>query len=51
MRRWTHTILGSLARSHNDLRSLQRAVGEKIVAHWISTREQRTQWVQSVLLN
>ncbi|MGL5445035.1 MAG: hypothetical protein ACRDDJ_21530 [[Mycobacterium] stephanolepidis] len=37
------------ARSHNDLRDLQRAVGEKIVAHWISTREQRTQWVHSVV--
>ncbi|WP_096498557.1 hypothetical protein [Mycobacteroides stephanolepidis] len=37
------------ARSHNDLRDLQRAVGEKIVAHWISTREQRTQWMHSVV--
>lgn len=39
------------ARSHNDLRNLQRAVGEKIVAHWISTREQRAQWVESIVPN
>ncbi|WP_330359829.1 hypothetical protein [Mycobacteroides abscessus] len=37
------------ARSHTDLRSLQRAVGEKIVAHWISTREQRVQWVEAIV--
>lgn len=37
------------ARSHTDLRKLQRAVGEKIVAHWISTRERRTQWVDAVV--
>ncbi|EIT89203.1 hypothetical protein [Mycobacteroides abscessus] len=39
------------ARTHHDLRNLQRAVGEKIAAHWISTREQRTQWVEAVVLN
>ncbi|SHT51614.1 Uncharacterised protein [Mycobacteroides abscessus subsp. abscessus] len=39
------------ARSHDDLRRLQRAVGEKIAAHWISTREQRTQWVQAIVPN
>lgn len=26
-------------RSHADLRNLQRAVGDKIAAHWISTRD------------
>ncbi|AWG65087.1 hypothetical protein [Mycobacteroides abscessus] len=39
------------ARSHNDLRSLQRAAGEKIVTHWISTREQRTQWIEALISN
>ncbi|WP_016888827.1 hypothetical protein [Mycobacteroides abscessus] len=39
------------ARSHADLRNLQRAVGEKIAAHWISTREQRAQWVNDIVLN
>lgn len=37
------------ARSHNDLRALQRAVGEKIAAHWISTRQQRAQWVDDIV--
>lgn len=39
------------ARSHNDLRDLQRAVGEKISAHWISTREHRIQWVNDIMYN
>ncbi|MBN7300807.1 hypothetical protein IUQ79_02765 [Mycobacteroides abscessus subsp. bolletii] len=39
------------ARSHTDLRDLQRAVGQKIAAHWISTREQRTQWVNDIVPN
>lgn len=39
------------ARSHTDLRNLQRAVGEKIAAHWISTREQRAQWINDIVLN
>lgn len=39
------------ARSHADLRNLQRAVGQKIADHWISTREQRTQWVNDIMLN
>ncbi|SKY82522.1 Uncharacterised protein [Mycobacteroides abscessus subsp. abscessus] len=38
-------------RTHEDLRELQRAVGRKIAAHWISTREQRTQWVDAIVPN
>lgn len=37
------------ARSHTDLRNLQRAVGEKIAAQWISTREYRGQWVNEIV--
>ncbi|WP_016888809.1 hypothetical protein [Mycobacteroides abscessus] len=39
------------ARSHSDLRDLQRAVGEKIVAQWISTRGQRAQWINDIASN
>ncbi|TDZ45955.1 hypothetical protein [Mycobacteroides franklinii] len=39
------------ARTHNDLRNLQRAVGEKIAAHWISTKEQRTEWLETIVPN
>ncbi|MFA4081355.1 hypothetical protein [Mycobacteroides salmoniphilum] len=39
------------ARSHADLRSMQRAVGEKILAHWISTRERRPQWIDTIVSN
>lgn len=39
------------ARSLTDMRNLQRAVGEKIAAHWISTREQRARWVDDIVLN
>ncbi len=39
------------ARSHTDLRNLQRAVGQKIAAHWIATREQRVQWINDIVLN
>lgn len=39
------------ARSHADLRKLQRALGEKIAAHWISTRDQRVQWVNDIVAN
>lgn len=39
------------ARSHDDLRKLQRVVGEKIAADWISTREQRKQWVDAIVPN
>ncbi|WP_074363838.1 hypothetical protein, partial [Mycobacteroides abscessus] len=37
------------ARSHTDLRNLQRAVGQKIAAHWIATREQRVQWINDIV--
>lgn len=37
------------ARSHEDLRDLQRAVGENIAAQWISGREQRAQWVAAIV--
>ena len=36
-------------RSHDDLRSIQRAVGEKIAAHWISNRPQRIEWVDQIV--
>ncbi len=37
------------ARSHEDLRDLQRAVGENIAAQWISGRKQRAQWVAAIV--
>lgn len=37
-------------RSHADLRNLQRAVGKSIAADWVSTSEQRAQWVSDVVL-
>ncbi|WP_134144685.1 hypothetical protein [Mycobacteroides salmoniphilum] len=37
------------ARSHEDLRSLQRAVGAEIAAHWISNRPQRIEWVDRIV--
>lgn len=37
------------AQSHEDLLDLQRATGESIVAHWISTRDQRVEWVDKIV--
>ncbi len=37
------------ARSHADLQHLQRDVGKKIADHWISTREQRLQWINNLV--
>ncbi|SKF51209.1 Uncharacterised protein [Mycobacteroides abscessus subsp. abscessus] len=38
-----------LARSHTDLRKMQRAVGEEIAAHWIASRPQRVEWVDKIV--
>ncbi|MDO3091989.1 hypothetical protein P5V63_03110 [Mycobacteroides abscessus subsp. abscessus] len=34
------------ARTYEDLRELQRALGQEIAAHWISTRAQRIEWIE-----
>ncbi|WP_237156419.1 hypothetical protein [Mycobacteroides franklinii] len=36
------------SRTHEDLRELQRSVGKKLAAHWISTRDRRADWVNAV---
>lgn len=36
-------------RSHDDLLTLQRSVGENIAAQWISSREQRAGWVDGLV--
>lgn len=38
------------ARSHADLRNIQRAVGEEIAAQWISSRPERIEWVDKIVL-
>jgi hypothetical protein len=38
-------------RSHDDLLDLQRLVGQEIADHWISTRQERTEWVNNLAPN
>ncbi|SKZ39435.1 Uncharacterised protein [Mycobacteroides abscessus subsp. massiliense] len=38
------------ARSHHDLRDLQRAAGQEIAAGWISAKHRRPEWVDKVVV-